>query len=49
MAKNIYDKLKKIEVESCNIDVTKYRSDRKADNDRLIREFNKGKSFEFNE
>lgn len=49
MAKNIYDKLKKIEVESCNIDVTKYKSDRKADNDRLIREFNKGKSFEFNE
>ena len=49
MTKNIHDKLKKIELEQCGIDVTKYKSDRIADNDRLIREFNKGKSFEFNE
>lgn len=49
MTKNIYDKLKKIELEQCGVDVTKYKSDRVADNDRLIREFNRGKSFEFNE
>ena len=49
MTKNIYDKLKKIELEQCGVDVTKYKSDRVADNDRLIREFNRGKSFEFSE
>ena len=46
MAKNIYDKLKKIEASSYNVDVTKYKST-KASEDRLVREFNRGRSFSF--
>lgn len=48
MEKDIYDKLRKIEAESNNVNVTKYKS-KKAFEDRIIREFNKGKSFEFSE
>lgn len=48
MAKNIYEKLRKIEADSCNIDVSKYSVNR-AYEDRLIREFNKGRSFSFGE
>ena len=46
MAKNIYDKLKRIEAESNNIDVSRYRPMR-ATQDRIVREFNKGRSFSF--
>ena len=47
MAKNIYDKLRKIEAESYNVDVNKYKPKR-ASEDRIVREFNKGRSFSFN-
>ena len=48
--KNIYDKLKRIESrEFSDINVNKFDSNRRADQDRLIREFNKGRSFSFDE
>jgi hypothetical protein len=46
MAKNIYDKLRKIEAESYDVDVTKYKPKR-ASEDRIVREFNNGRSFAF--
>lgn len=48
--KTIYDKLKRVESNGFpDVRVNKFDSNRRADKDRLVREFNKGRSFAFAE